>query len=254
MRNRQALRPFGMAATACALPSPRGLEAAVRREALVLLRGLPAMERDEFLAWCRSFPGPGLLEWESGPVMEMREVPGAANYLFSRERVPFHWDGAFHRVPSFLVFYCVEAPHPGAGGETLFCDTRRVWEAASAAEQELWSRVELTYETAKLAHYGGKVTGPLLAAHPASGAPVLRFAEPVETALNPVTLTVTGVPEAKGTAFLAAMRRRIYDPAYCYRHAWRQGDLLLADNHALIHGRTAFRRDCPRHLRRIQLL
>jgi L-tyrosine isonitrile desaturase/decarboxylase len=50
------------------------------------------------------------------------------------------------------------------------------------------------------------------------------------------------------------MERRIYNPRYCYEHAWEQGDILIADNHALIHGRHALTRDCPRHLRRIQLI
>lgn len=251
-----ALSPFGArvdAAPGQALTDldPRALDALALREKLVLLRGFPAPDRDAFLAWCRSFPERRPLEWESGPVMEMRETPGARNYLFSREAVPFHWDGAFHRVPRYLMFHCVAAPRPGAGGETLFCDTAKVWEKAEPARRALWNGLELSFETRKLAHYGGAVRGPLVARHPETGATVLRFAEPVETALNPVSLRVHG---AQPEHFLADMRRRVYDPAFCLRHEWRAGDVLIADNDALIHARTAFAKDEPRHLRRIQLI
>lgn len=255
----KSLEPFGVqisprgAGTLGDLP-PGLLEQAARDEKLVLLRGFAPIVRDDFLAYCRSFPGRSLLEWDFGPVMEMHEKPDVKNYLFSREAVPFHWDGAFHKVPSFLMFYCVQAPVRGAGGETLFCDTGRVWDGIDAVEQSRLRAVELTYETRKVAHYGGKVVGPLVDRHPVTGATILRYAEPVETSLNPVTLGVDGLSGSTPEEFLAHMRRRIYSDSSCYSHAWEDGDVLMADNHALIHGRRAFERDCPRHLRRIQLL
>ena len=245
----RAARPLSVTTLA-----PAMLEALAREHKLVLLRGFAPIERDDFLAYCRTIPGGGLLEWDFGPVMEMHERPDAKNYLFSREAVPYHWDGAFHRVPSYLMFCCVEAPVQGAGGETLFCDTTRVWDFASAAERATFEKVQLTYATAKLAHYGGTITNPLVAKHPHTGQTVLRFAEPVETALNPVTLSISGVPVAQGEQVLATLTRAVYDPAHCYSHAWQPGDILMADNNALIHGRRAFERDCPRHLRRIQVL
>lgn len=233
---------------------PVELEELARREKLVLLRGFARIERDEYLAYCRAMATRGLLEWDFGPVMEMHEKPDAKNYLFSREAVPFHWDGAFHKVPTYLMFNCVQAPAAGAGGETLFCDTRRVWDGWSEPERARYARVSLTYETAKLAHYGGKITGPLVQQHPETGEPILRFAEPVQTEKNPVSLAVDGLPAGEHGAFLAMMRERVYAPENCYSHAWEEGDVLVADNHALIHGRRAFALDCPRHLRRIQVL
>jgi alpha-ketoglutarate-dependent taurine dioxygenase len=254
----EPMKPFGLRLTPLGSAGmgdidPAFLDELARREKLVLLRGLAPIGRAEFLDACRSFPRT-VLEWDFGPVMEMKEQPGAKNYLFSREKVPFHWDGAFHKVPTYLMFCCVEAPLAGAGGETLFCDTQKVWAEASLEEHSLWSAIELAYETKKLAHYGGSITGPLVSRHPSTGRTVLRFAEPVETALNPVTLKVSGVSDKQAAAFLRTIRSRIYSPEYCYSHVWRQGDVLIADNHALIHGRNAFALDCPRHLRRIQLV
>lgn len=255
----ESLEPFGLAIRALrpravASLAPVLLEELAQREKLVVLRGFEPIGRDDFLAYCRSFPGRSLLEWDFGPVMEMHERPDAKNYLFSREAVPFHWDGAFHQVPSYLMFCCVEAPLEGAGGETLFCDTRRVYVEAAPEERARMDRVQLTFETAKLAHYGGKITGPLVQTHPVTGEPTLRFAEPVETALNPVTLAIDGIPESERETLLSHLTARVHAPENCYGHRWMPADILIADNHALIHGRRAFERDCPRHLRRIQVL
>src|SRR6476620_2031394 len=81
---------------------------------LVLLRGFQSPDKEELVSLCTPNPSEDLLHWSFGPVMEMKEDESSPNYLFSNEEVPFHWDGAFHRVPSSLVFFCVKAPPPGA--------------------------------------------------------------------------------------------------------------------------------------------
>ncbi|MNL43598.1 Taurine catabolism dioxygenase TauD, TfdA family [compost metagenome] len=90
--------------------------------------------------------------------------------------------------------------------------------------------------------------------HPHLGSKILRFAEPVHTKLNPVKLAVHGVSKEIGRELVESLTEKIYEPQFCYMHTWQEGDLLFADNHSLVHGRTAFEKNCPRHLRRIQLL
>ena len=51
----------------------------------------------------------------------------------------------------------------------------------------------------------------------------------------------------------ARARGRLYDPEACYVHAWREGDVLLADNHALFHGRAAFAQEARRRVRRVNV-
>ncbi len=255
----EAIEPFGLAILSRTreridrIPGAL-LDQLVRVAKLVLLRDFAEITRDEFLRYCRACPGRQVLEWDFGPVMELREGPNPRNYLFSREGVPFHWDGAFHRVPTYLVFNCVEAPGAGAGGETLFTNTELIWAEASEADRSFWAGLELHYETARVAHYGGSITGRMVQSHPESGQPILRFAEPVKTDLNPVTLTILGIPDSKQAGFLEDMTRRIYSPRYCYQHTWHQPDILIADNHSLIHGRHPFTQHAQRHLRRIQLI
>ena len=195
------------------------------------------MERDEFLAYCKAFPDSRILEWDFGPVMELKETPDPKNYLFSRERVPFHWDGAFHQVPTYLAFSCIEAPLEGAGGETLFANTESIWEKSTEAEKDLYSGVRLTFETKKLAHYGGKITGKLVQSHPESGKPILRFAEAViDGAESRHAWRWAGSPKKNAREFVEGLTRKIYDPSFCLAHTWQNGDFLFADNHALFMG------------------
>jgi len=44
------------------------------------------------------------------------------------------------------------------------------------------------------------------------------------------------------------------DPRFCVAHIWQPGDVLIADNHALLHGRNAFVHAAKRRLRRINIL
>jgi alpha-ketoglutarate-dependent taurine dioxygenase len=181
-----------------------------------------------------------ILEWEFGAVNELTPHDDPRNYLYTSNEVPFHWDGAFARVPRYIVFHCLE---PGRGGETLFCDTPRLIAAAHPDEISRWQKISITYSTEKLAHYGGRFTSPLIARHPQSGETILRYAEPVDD-LNPVHLEVHGALDRAGLA------RRLRD--FSYAHTWRAGDLVVADNHALLHGRRAFQG--ARHLRRVNVL
>lgn len=224
---------------------------------LVLVRGMDPLERDAFLHLCRDSAtdeSDPCLHWDFGPVMDLKVEKSPKNYLFSSEDVPFHWDGAFHKVPDALVFNCIEAPAADAGGETLFSHTQQIYAKASEDERALWERLRLTYQTEKLAHYGGTFTTPLVARHPHDDTPILRIAEPVATDLNPVRMSVEGLVAEEADSLIGQLIRSLYAPEHCYVHQWEKGDLLLADNHALVHGRRAFAKHSPRHIRRIQLL
>ncbi len=195
-----------------------------------------------------------MLEFDFGVVNELKPSADAKNYLYTNSEVPFHWDGAFiGRVPSFIFFHCDHAPPSGAGGETLFADTTRILSTAPPSTVDAWLGVEITYSTEKIVHYGGSFTAPMIASHPVTSEKVLRFAEPV-TDLNPVSLLVEGLPDDDREAFLAEMHEWLHNIRFCYRHPWRDGDLVMADNHALLHGRRAFEPNAARNIRRVNIL
>ncbi|WP_372364441.1 TauD/TfdA dioxygenase family protein [Candidatus Uabimicrobium sp. HlEnr_7] len=225
----------------------------VREHKIVLFKGFPSINKESLISFCVDDPDKELLHWDFGPVMEMQVKNDPQNYLFSREKVPFHWDGAFHTVPSFLVFHCIEAPSRDSGGETIFTNTAKIWADANKETQEKWQKISLAYETKKVAHYGGRIENKMVQPHPAnSNQNILRYAEEVETELNPVSLEVVGACDKK--EFLRNMTELVYNSDFCYQHVWENNDYLIVDNHAVIHGRNAFTQSSPRHLRRIQIL
>lgn len=191
-----------------------------------------------------------LLHWDFGPLMNMSYQTEAQNYLFSSEKVPFHWDGAFYREPRKLLFLCTESE--GVGGETLFTNTEKIWESLSFEDQEKAKKVTMIYRTEKKAHYGGEIRVPLVQKHPVSGKNILRLAERVETKLNPVELQVTGIDD--GEDFYQFLRQKLYSPDYMLAHQWERGDLLICDNFTYLHGRNPLNKNLKRSFKRIQIL
>jgi alpha-ketoglutarate-dependent taurine dioxygenase len=259
---RQPLEPFGVLLRpthpggSLADVPPAALEELALAHQVVVLRGLDPLPGDGFVAWGERWGR--LLTWNFGVLFDLRVHEAPRNYLFTHGNVPYHWDGAFAQaVPSFQLFQCLAAPPPEAGGETLFCHTPRVVEALTPDERARWEEVEIEYETEKVEHYGGRISASLLARHPRTGATTVRFAEPFNEGtarLNLLTVRITRPAVDDGPALLRAITEKLYTPTAVYSHRWRHGDLVVADNHALLHGRRAFREHAPRHLQRIHVL
>ena len=192
-----------------------------------------------------------LQPWSFGAVHELKQVARTENYLYTEHEVPLHWDGAFaDAVPHWLIFQCVRSPPEGAGGETVFVDTRVVLANADATKRERWAKARVKYTTEKKAHYGGSFSSPVIAKHPTLQIDVIRFAEPVED-LNPVTVEPL---ESEDATLLRELSAALADPRAVLALPWRDGDFVIADNHALLHGRRAFTDGAPRHLHRVNVL
>lgn len=230
--------------------SSEALRQAVDKHGLVLIRNAQAMDTDAWRNFCQPFGE--FLKWDFGDVNELKLKPETPSYLYSHEAVPLHWDGAFAQSPSLLMFYCHESE--GVGGETLFVDTQAVLESTPAEERALWQRLKLQYHADRKVHFGGTFSCDMLSPHPHKPTTLLRYAEPVETELNPVTLNITGLPAECHDAFIQTMREKLYHPNVCYAHAWQTGDIVIADNHRLLHGRNALKDNLLRHILRIQII
>lgn len=219
---------------------------------IVILRGFAPLAGNLLPEFCLNLGE--ILEWEFGAVNELVIKNDTRNYLYTNRAVPFHWDGAFAgKIPHYIFFHCDGAPAPDKGGETLFCDTVRLLQLAEPEESEKWEAVTITYTTEKIVHYGGSFSSPMIALHPFSGERTLRYAEPV-TDLNPVRLEIEGIPEKAREEFLRDMHRRLRDESVCYSHRWLGGDVVIADNFALLHGRRAFEENSVRRIRRVNIL
>lgn len=218
---------------------------------VVALRGFKSLEGDAMPEFCKMLGE--LLMWNFGAVNNLRVDKEAKNYLYTNHAVPFHWDGAFvGRIPHYIFFHCDKAPQE-SDGETLFCDTTLVLKHAPVEKRKLWEHISITYTTEKIVHYGGEFTSPLICTNPVSGESILRFAEAVED-LNPVHLKIKGIAEDEQNIFLKDMHERLNNENVCYSHRWQDGDVVIADNHTLLHGRKAFRQATKRHIRRVNIL
>ncbi len=224
----------------------------VTKYRVAILRGFAPLSGDALPEYCENLGE--ILEWEFGAVNELKVKDDPKNYLFTNRAVPFHWDGAFiGRIPHYIFFQCDSAPPKNAGGETLFCDTTLLLKNTPPEKSKQWEQIEITYTTEKIVHYGGTFSSPMIAWHPLSGEEILRYAEPVAD-LNPVKLEIKGIHQDLHEEFTQDLHRRLNDQKVCYAHEWQSGDILIADNFALLHGRRAFQRNAKRFIRRVNIL
>ncbi len=193
--------------------------------------------------------GHGPLKWDFGEIMLMQYKPNAKNYLYSREEVPLHWDGAFHQEPRYLIFNCLKSQ--GEGGETLFSNTQKLFMSFSKKEKSILEDVAIEYETEKIAHYGGKIKVNII--QNIDGKETLRFAERVKNQLNPVRLKIHS-SKIHPEFIYRFLKNKIRSHQYLYKHSWREGDLLIIDNRYTIHGRCALGKNTQRQFKRIQVL
>ena len=61
---------------------------------------------------------------------------------------------------------------------------------------------------------------------------------------------VIGWPREEGRAFIQWLNDLGTQARFCYAHAWREGDLVIWDNRAVLHRATAY--DTARHKRLMQ--
>ncbi|WP_139926256.1 TauD/TfdA family dioxygenase [Hymenobacter sp. DG01] len=250
--------PFGLLVqadspgqTIAGIPADQ-IRAWVQEHRLLIFRGFRLFDKTQFALYAQQLGEP--LQWPFGAINELKVKADAKNYLYTPSAVPLHWDGAFvGRIPYLIFFQCLKAPRAEDRGGTTFADTGRALARATAAQRARWAQATLRYRTEKIVHYGGTLTQRLLQDHPVTGEPTIRFAEPVHD-LNPVTVEVLDATEEQQAALIAELQAALYAPEVFYIHTWQDNDIVLADNHVLLHGRDAFLNPNERHIQRINLL
>ena len=106
--------------------------------------------------------------------------------------------------------------------------------------------------------YHSKTISPIINKHPHQNFSVIRYNEPHSADkgrfVNPPELEFTGVslPELEG--FHHSLKHALYAPSNFYAHEWQTGDVVIADNFSLLHGREEFISKSPRHLQRVHIL
>jgi alpha-ketoglutarate-dependent taurine dioxygenase len=229
----------------------------VWRERLVILRGFRTFSgADDFAKYCERWGE--ISVWPFGKVLELVERNNPEDHIFDNNYVPLHWDGMYRpQVPEFQLFHCVRAPRAGQGGRTTFSNTVLALQETPAHVRELWQKVTGHYQR-KMEFYDSKTVSPIVEAHPLRKFPVIRYNEPPSNGytafVNPPNLEFTGVSGDGLLEFHRSLRQALYSPSCFYAHEWQEGDLVVADNFSLLHGREAFETKAPRHLRRVHVL
>ena len=224
---------------------------------LVALRGFETFQNAEhFSNYCESWGEVSL--WPFGKVLELVEQENPKDHIFDSSYVPLHWDGMYRpQIPEYQIFHCVKAPLPGQGGKTTFSNTTLALQSASSEARDMWTSVTGVYER-KMEFYNSKTLSPIITKHPHRDVSVIRYGEPHSAAkghfVNPPVLEFTGVAHDELDDFHHSLEEALYAPDNFYAHEWQTGDVVVADNFSLLHGRERFVSKSPRHIQRVHVL
>lgn len=92
---------------------PELLSREILKSKLVLIRDVTSPSDQDLIEFAESFRNygfEGVLDWNGEKLFHLKQDLRKDNYIFSNERVPLHWDGAFHVEPSFLSFIVTKRP------------------------------------------------------------------------------------------------------------------------------------------------
>jgi alpha-ketoglutarate-dependent taurine dioxygenase len=228
-----------------------------RAEHLIVLRGFtPFSQPEHFATWCELFGEISI--WPFGKVLNLEEQAYPEDHIFDSSYVPLHWDGMYRpQVPEYQIFQCVKAPISGLGGRTTFSNTIDVLRNASPDLLEFWGKATGIYER-KMEFYDSRTISPIITKHPFRDEKVVRYNEPHQEKngrfVNPPNISFSGLSEEDSVRLHQTLQAALYSPQNFFAHEWEEGDIVIADNFSLLHGREAFVSNSPRQLWRVQVL
>lgn len=228
-----------------------------RNNQLVVLRGFDTFQNaEEFSDYCEFWGEISL--WPFGKVLDLIEQEKPEDHIFDHNYVPLHWDGMYRpQVPQYQIFHCAKAPLPEHGGATTFSNTILALKFAHSEVKEVWEKVTGSYQR-KMEFYNSKTVSPIITKHPFEDFSVIRYNEPPSEDkghfLNPPVLEFTGIDHEQLNTFHHGLKKALYSAECFYAHEWETGDIVIADNFSLLHGRQGFISKSPRHIQRVHVL
>jgi taurine dioxygenase len=163
----------------------------------------------------------------------------------------WHSDWSFQRTPPAITILHAKVIPP-VGGDTLYADGYRAWEALTPAFQAMVRPLRAIHSASRpygAAGFYARETGrtgmkilpsaeadktfahPLVRTHPVSGRQAL-FVNPV------YTVGIEGMSEAEGSALLGFLFKHMTMDEFVYRHRWAPGMLTMWDNRCCLHNAT----------------
>jgi len=178
-------------------------------------------------------------------VLELRREPDEKATNFG---AGWHSDWSFQATPPAATLLHSEVVPP-VGGDTLFCDCARAYEALSLPMREMLSGLRAVHSAGRA--YGAKgvfareteqrtmqiivsseadrsLSHPLVRTHPVTGRKAL-FVSPV------YTVGIEGMTPKESQAILGFLFAHMTQEEFIYRHRWREKMLLMWDNRCTMH-------------------
>ncbi len=233
------------------------LRSLFQQHQLVVLRGFKTFQNsDSFADYCEAWGEVSL--WPFGKVLELIEQDNPEDHIFDHSYVPLHWDGMYRpQIPEYQIFHCAQAPLAGQGGQTTFSNTILALKNASEETKAEWAKVTGCYQR-KMEFYNSKTVSPIITKHPHRDVSVIRYNEPPceeqGNFVNPPILEFTGIEPEELEAFHSSLQEALHSTDCFYAHEWQNGDVVIADNFSLLHGREGFVSKSPRHIQRVHVL
>ena len=180
--------------------------------------------------------------------------PDDRRMIYQLANMLWHSDSSFKPVSSLCSLLSARIVPP-EGGATEFASGRAAYPSlpealkrrvatAIAVHDFAWSRDQVRpgfFTDKERAEYP-PVQHPLVRTNPANGRPNLF--------LGAHASHVVGLPVEEGRALIKELQAHVTRPEFCYRHEWREGDLVVWDNRCVLHRATPF--DTVRHKRLMQ--
>jgi taurine dioxygenase len=178
-------------------------------------------------------------------VLELRREPDEKATNFG---AGWHSDWSFQPEPPAATILHSKVVPP-VGGDTLFVDACRAWEALSPTMQRMLSPLQAVHsarqaygtkgvfskETARRSlqivvseEADGSLTHPLVRTHPVTGRKAL-FVSPV------YTVGIADLTPEEARAILSFLFAHLTRDEFIYRHRWREQMLLMWDNRCTMH-------------------
>lgn len=147
----------------------------------------------------------------------------------------WHTDSVFAPVPPALSILASQVLPP-AGGDTMFANQYLAYETLSPGMAALARTLRAGYyRAADMRRLMGDLSGavktaahPVVRTHPESGRKALYLS------YDP-TVRLEGFSEAESRSIVALFAAHATQPAFCYRHRWQAGDVVMWDNRCAIH-------------------
>ena len=188
-----------------------------------------------------------ILTGEPIPPDDMRMIYQKANYFF-------HSDSSFKRVPSLCSILTARICPP-EGGNTEFLCMRAAWDALPPALQ---ATIQPLVAEHALSHSRDRVQPGILSAKTLAELPPVKQRLYRDNPINGRRALYIGAhaghivdwPLPIGKAILFELAQRAEQPEFMLSHAWREGDVIIWDNRAVLHRATAY--DAVKHKRLMQ--